>query len=282
MLDRYRATRNCRSDVGGGSFGKWIAVEDLLERGSRLKDLGNEGRTKRLLQHTYRHPHHARVGRHAVVRGTCADDDDQLGHVRIIPGVRLPRLTDRQRDVLARSRLTSGRAEGLRNGRELNQSTAGAFAVRRSPYAHVVTGSITFYEATSQIIPVLVLVLIVEQRSGQTLPSSLVNLVFVLATVAVAASGEMVSLHELYRGRAAPGDQYWVAIPLALVTLALVAPIVATSLRAVSAEGARRRTTVGWIAVVAVAYVITVIAFASTLFTVVLLALSATRLSRFR
>lgn len=127
-------------------------------------------------------------------------------------------------------------------------------------------GSVAFYEAAAQVIPVLVLVLIVEQRGGATVGAPLVNLTFVLTMVAVAATGEMVSLHEIYRGRAAPEDQYWVAIPMGLLALALVLPVIASSLRAVATEGKPRRTAVALIAVVVVAYTIAVIAFAATRF----------------
>ena len=125
-------------------------------------------------------------------------------------------------------------------------------------------GSIVFYEAAAQLIPVMVLVLVVEQRSGETLESPLGNLVFVLSTFLAAAIGEMVALHELYRGRAAPSDQYWVTIPMGLVALSLVAPIVFRSLRTIGTEATERTKALASIALLTTCFAVAVFAFAAT------------------
>jgi hypothetical protein len=117
-------------------------------------------------------------------------------------------------------------------------------------------GTLDFYAAAAGVIPVLVLVLIVEQRTDRRAVSPFQNLVLLLVTIATAAIGEMVAFRALYRGHAHLQDQWFVVVGLVIPALALVVPIVMGSLRDVSESGARVPKAVGWTATIVVTYVV--------------------------
>jgi uncharacterized membrane protein len=123
-------------------------------------------------------------------------------------------------------------------------------------------GSIGFYDAAAQIIPVLVLVLIVEQRENKRRFPPFWNLAYLLVAVFAAIVGEIVALQEVYLGRAPSGDEYWVVIPLGLLTAALVLPVLVSALREVDAEGGWRSTT-AWILTLVVAFGLVAVSLAA-------------------
>jgi hypothetical protein len=108
-------------------------------------------------------------------------------------------------------------------------------------------GAVDFYSAAAQIIPVLMLVIVVEQRSeGAKRHAPLENLLYFITATTAALFGEVVSLGELYRGGSAPSDQYWVIIPLGVLAVALVLPIVRSAFAAVEAENRLGKTMIAY------------------------------------
>jgi hypothetical protein len=122
-------------------------------------------------------------------------------------------------------------------------------------------GTPDFYSAAAQIIPVLILVLIVEQRDEKRRLPALANLAYVLLTVGSAALGEMVALRALYRGHAHLQDQYFVVFALAVCGVALAAPVVWSTWREVDAEHRGLTWRLATFLTIAVVYVIGVVFF---------------------
>lgn len=125
-------------------------------------------------------------------------------------------------------------------------------------------GSTAFYEATAQMIPLLVIVLLVEQREGGELTYPFRELLYVLSAVLAAAVGEIVSLTEIYRGVSGANDQYFVLIPLAYLGASLLIPIVHAPYRAVKAKGRRVFVELSKVALVFAVWTVVVIVFAAT------------------
>jgi len=123
-------------------------------------------------------------------------------------------------------------------------------------------GSPDFYSAAAQVIPVLVIVVLLEQRAVRRVLDPTMAFAFVLSAVLAASIGEIVALRELYRDAAARTDQYYVIVPLAYLALVIVTPIIGTSLRAVQAAGGRVRVAVAWSALLLVAWALAVVALA--------------------
>jgi hydrogenase-4 membrane subunit HyfE len=119
-------------------------------------------------------------------------------------------------------------------------------------------GTSDFYSAAAQIIPVLVLVVIVEQRDEKRRLSPLKNLTYVLITVGAAALGEMIALRDLYRGHAYLQDQYIVVGAMAFCGLALTIPIFVALQQEVEATGRRSSSVAGRVLAAIVAYAVLV------------------------
>lgn len=104
-------------------------------------------------------------------------------------------------------------------------------------------GTSDFYGAAAQVIPVLVLVVIVEQQRDESRRlEPIANFLYALVTIGAAALGEMVALRALYRGHAHLQDQYFVIFALVVCALAVLTPVVVSTYRAVETDG-RRMTT---------------------------------------
>jgi cellobiose-specific phosphotransferase system component IIC len=120
-------------------------------------------------------------------------------------------------------------------------------------------GTSAFYSTAAQIIPVLILVLIVEQRDEKRRLTPLANLIYVVATIGAATVGEIIALRAVYRGYAHRQDQDVVIGALVACALALVVPIVTSSLHEIEATGKKWTTATAWTIAVIVAYVVVVI-----------------------
>jgi hypothetical protein len=120
-------------------------------------------------------------------------------------------------------------------------------------------GTPDFYSAAAQIIPVLVLVVIIEQRDEKRRFGALANLLYVLTTVGAASIGEIVALRDVYRGHSYLQDQYIVVASMIACALSLTAPIVVSSVREIEGDGKRVRTAMAWVVVLAVVYIVIVL-----------------------
>jgi len=127
-------------------------------------------------------------------------------------------------------------------------------------------GSVEFYGVMAQVVPVLVLVVLLEQRAHRKVVGPVTELVVVLSAVLAAALAEIVALLEVYRGSSAASDQYWVIVPVAWLAFVIVAPVVVTAAEDALSAGGRRSRAFVWGALIFVAWAISVIAFVATKF----------------
>jgi hypothetical protein len=125
-------------------------------------------------------------------------------------------------------------------------------------------GSVEFYSVTAQVVPVLVLVVLLEQRAHRRLIGPLYDLLVVLSAVLAASLAEIVALHDVYRNSGAATDQYWVILPIAYLAVVIVVPVVVTTLRAVESGSGRFGKAVAWTALLLVGWALAVVALAVT------------------
>jgi hypothetical protein len=88
-------------------------------------------------------------------------------------------------------------------------------------------GHTDFYAAAAQVIPVLLLAIVFEQRlfRQRVIPTVVVATMSSI-TVGAFVIAEAVSMRVLYRGYAHREDQIWVIAPLLLGAILLIIPIV--------------------------------------------------------
>lgn len=114
-----------------------------------------------------------------------------------------------------------------------------------------------FYSVAAQVIPVLLLALILEDRSlaSQRVPAlARVALVTVVGGLFVLSEG--IALHVLYVGYAHRQDQDWVIFPLVVGAVVLLLPV---ALRALFELDQQRRNIQFWLGTVWFAIVTTVV-----------------------
>jgi hypothetical protein len=118
----------------------------------------------------------------------------------------------------------------------------------------------------AQVGPVLVLVVLLEERTHRRLSGPLGDFLVVLSAVLAASLAEIVALHDVYRhkGKGVATDQYWVILPMAYLAVVIVAPVVMTALRAVESGSGRFSRAVAWTALLFVGWALAVVALAVT------------------
>jgi hypothetical protein len=125
-------------------------------------------------------------------------------------------------------------------------------------------GSVEFYSVAAQVVPVLVLVVLLEGRAHRTSIGPLGDFLLVLSAVLAASLAELVALHDVYRNAGAATDQYWIIIPVAYLAAVIVAPVVVSAYRDVSASRGRGAKVVASTAVLFAAWVLAVVVLAAT------------------
>lgn len=125
-------------------------------------------------------------------------------------------------------------------------------------------GSVEFYSVAAQVVPVLVLVVLLEERTHRRVIGALGDFLVVLSAILAASLAEIVALHDVYRNSGAATDQYWVIFPIAYLAVVIIAPVVVTALRDVESSSGRFSRAVAWTALLFVGWALAVVALAAT------------------
>lgn len=111
-------------------------------------------------------------------------------------------------------------------------------------------GHTDFYAVAAQVMPILLLAIVFEQRLFRRRGVHLLVVALVAsAVIALFSVSEAVALRVLYRGYAHRQDQLWVIVPMLIGALMLLAPVALGPIFELERSGKRSQARLAWVGV---------------------------------